>query len=660
MIGDGNEFKLKIKILEKVQQTNTLFLNFRFFTDRDLYMITSTKKQKGTLIILLLLTGLAIILNCFGFLQGQDWGDDFAGYIIQAKTIISGDYTLLQQQQEINNFILNYPWGFPLILAPMIHLFETNYFLLKLYIYSFFLISLVVIYLIFKKDSFSALLVVFLCASNTYFSDFKNNINSDFPHLLFSLISIFLIHRIFILNKQLFTPYGDALLIGFVVFISYIIRTQSFIFLAVLPVAQLYKMKKSFRKAELFIYFVPYAVIGCFYMGMQMLIPVKAVSYRDGLVDYDILQTFATNFFYYINIWQELFNRTLILKELSGVMAGICIFLCFLGMLSTRREHFIFSFYFICGLLLVLFLPFYQGLRYLMPFVPFFIYFTLIGLNYVFINLTEVLRKRIALSFALVIGLLNLSTLNTMRASSRNVQEGPYTASSTEVFDYISKNCNPDAIISYWKPRALLLYTGRNSFMATDLDLCKTKKADFYLFYRKAYADQLSMDTIIKYKSVFTQTFSNKDFTLFRINRDSLSFHFMRDSILSYSEKMDLVYASPKKTIVMDNQTVLPIWSADKIHIKPVRLTKGCYTIEFVLKGTSALGEDPLVEIECSNVFKKTLSCSTGLKAEHLSFCLKADGIMDLELRLLNDYSDANQDRNAFLQHIVLTKKDSL
>ena len=44
--------------------------------------------MKNIFIITLIL--LSVLINIFSFNRVQDWGDDFAGYVIQAKTIHAG------------------------------------------------------------------------------------------------------------------------------------------------------------------------------------------------------------------------------------------------------------------------------------------------------------------------------------------------------------------------------------------------------------------------------------------------------------------------------------------------------------------------------------------------------------------------------------------
>ncbi|HEX9840278.1 MAG TPA: hypothetical protein VGA72_13080, partial [Anaerolineales bacterium] len=69
---------------------------------------------------------LALILGSSRLTRGHEWGDDFASYIMQAKSILNGKtqefvehnaFTIFQSSSQIGP--VAYPWGYPLILTPV-------------------------------------------------------------------------------------------------------------------------------------------------------------------------------------------------------------------------------------------------------------------------------------------------------------------------------------------------------------------------------------------------------------------------------------------------------------------------------------------------------------------------------------------------------------
>ncbi len=152
-------------------------------------------KKKIILIVIAIIISIAI--NFFTFKNGHNWGDDFAAYIIQSQTIKNNSFDDLIFHIKHTKYILNYPWGYPMLLAPVIEHFETNINFLKMYTYCFFIISFIFIYLFFRNnDKEMALLTILMISVNPYFWEFKNNILADFSNLLFTYIALYLINLI--------------------------------------------------------------------------------------------------------------------------------------------------------------------------------------------------------------------------------------------------------------------------------------------------------------------------------------------------------------------------------------------------------------------------------------------------------------------------------
>src|SRR5512133_1163029 len=69
---------------------------------------------------------LSILLGTAMLTRGHIWGDDFASYIMQAGSIVNGTMGEFIQHNTITIFNSSsqigpvaYPWGYPLILAPL-------------------------------------------------------------------------------------------------------------------------------------------------------------------------------------------------------------------------------------------------------------------------------------------------------------------------------------------------------------------------------------------------------------------------------------------------------------------------------------------------------------------------------------------------------------
>ena len=76
---------------------------------------------------LILILFLSLVIGSSSLTRGHDWGDDFASYIMQGQSILSGEtdefvehnaFTIFESSFQIGP--VAYPWGYPLILTPMI------------------------------------------------------------------------------------------------------------------------------------------------------------------------------------------------------------------------------------------------------------------------------------------------------------------------------------------------------------------------------------------------------------------------------------------------------------------------------------------------------------------------------------------------------------
>ena len=68
---------------------------------------------------------ISLIIGAASLTRGHQWGDDFAWYILQAKSILHGTTDEFMAQSVFTNSQstthlgpLAYPWGYPLILTP--------------------------------------------------------------------------------------------------------------------------------------------------------------------------------------------------------------------------------------------------------------------------------------------------------------------------------------------------------------------------------------------------------------------------------------------------------------------------------------------------------------------------------------------------------------
>ena len=167
--------------------------------------------------------------------KGHDWGDDFSAYIMQAKSVVEGTK---EEFIERNRFTIEnsssvlgptmYPWGFPILIAPVYYFFGLNIVAFKYVNLAFFQLFLISIFYLFKNhiSLIDRFILVLLFAFSPIFLTFHDSISSDIPFLFFSTLSVLLIGKLIVYDEKL--PYlnltGGWILLGVTIFISFLIN----------------------------------------------------------------------------------------------------------------------------------------------------------------------------------------------------------------------------------------------------------------------------------------------------------------------------------------------------------------------------------------------------------------------------------------------------
>ena len=190
-----------------------------------------------------MLIGSSSLLLWAGIENDHDWGDDFAAYIMQARSLVQGTSSaflaanrIAMEQSSYPIGPIAYPWGFPVLLAPIYALFGVNMLAFKsinIVCYLFFLALLWFAWPRCHSDIWRFVFVA-LFAWNPYFQEFMNQVLSDVPFLLFSTFSVILICRVAAERRWLISKVWDHLLLGLVIAASCFIRANGFLLVVTL------------------------------------------------------------------------------------------------------------------------------------------------------------------------------------------------------------------------------------------------------------------------------------------------------------------------------------------------------------------------------------------------------------------------------------------
>lgn len=473
---------------------------------------------------------LSLSLGASRLTRGHEWGDDFASYIMQAKSILDGK---TQEFVERNAFTISessspigpvaYPWGYPLALAPVYAIKGNSPLALKLPGLFFFGGFLICLYLLTKNrlSPPESLLLVALFAFNPMLIDFLDQILSDIPFLFFSTLALVLMT-----NENRRGVLGYVLL-GGVIALAFFIRTTGILLLASFLAVEAFglwsnRTNRVVTRKTLFDVLTVCATFGLLWGLYALLFPGGGESY---FAQYQAfrLETLPGLMRGYFDLFSLFFGETTIWKYLYYVL-----FIFFLiGLWKRQEKEPILIIFFSLWMLLLITWPYWQGPRFIFPLLPSFIYFILQGMKSAVHRLPEK-YDRIGQGmfygfWVLIIGIFLYTT--TTRAynnvsNGRNIN-GPYDPVSREVYSYINEETPPDSVVIFFKPRAMRLMTDRDTLM---INQCEGMlKGDYIVLSKKVGENnQIPPEQIDSCNLPLDNVFDNRRFIIYKVlNRPS-------------------------------------------------------------------------------------------------------------------------------------------
>jgi hypothetical protein len=339
---------------------------------------------------------------------------------------------------------------------------------------------------------------------------------------------MFLIDIFVVSERKLFPNPIGYLLIGASILFAFSIRQNGALLLLVLIFCQIvqvirYKSNKQYILKRflpdilfsftLFIFFGLYRIyfVNDSTQIIYILENINEVPISKKLHFYLLhLPTFITNFSY-----ESSKNQFIVFVLFPFLIAGL--YHCW-----KSNYHFIFY----SGLTLGFYLLFPSVyFRYIIPALPFFVFFVLNGMGHFgrFLGRNHLsILKPLGYVLLLLIVTFEITSSYTLAAENiRNNREipGPFDPSSTEMFQFVSDSTEPDSVIAFFKPRVLRFFTGRNSYRATR---CNNLLGVDYLVVHKSKDKYWNSENNLDNCSPqikFFQYFENQKFLVYRVNK---------------------------------------------------------------------------------------------------------------------------------------------
>jgi len=428
--------------------------------------------EKFYWLILILFFGIVVFINSPK--DFTDLGGDSAQYIILAESIAKGlGFKAINLPSA--PFFYHFPPLFPLILSFIIYFFGRNFYLMHILISLFGLSGLFFFYLLFKKyTGRKSIFLIFLLMTNLAFILYSSfYILSDVPYFFFSGFTLYFLF-LYINKKDVISKEALFFVLGLI--LSYFTRyvALTLFFASIFALYFLDSSGKKWRKI-IFVslsFLIPFLI----WQITASLFSSSAISgyskqfflidpYRPYLGTITkhpqaVFTRFITGINYYYSIlpkafgilfikrgtfWNELFSFIFLSLILLGIWVSI-----------HTKQRYCFFYYFFLYLFLIILWPFKEGLRLLLPVLPFF-YF------YLFKGVEKIFQKRVfSLSFFSILFFINLITLSHIPSFKK---QPPPLKNFILIHQWIKKNLPDKGIIVSRKPTVTYLFTQHKSII---------------------------------------------------------------------------------------------------------------------------------------------------------------------------------------------------
>jgi hypothetical protein len=359
---------------------------------------------------------------------------------------------------------------------------------------------------------------VVLVGLSPAFWSYRDLIASEFPYLMFSFLSLVAIRRAFEDLDPKDWRVGRAFLVAILLYATYSTRTIGIALPAAMVCTDLTRFKRPSRFLILSLCFL--AVL----IGFQTLLisspkgyvsaaHFSAVSIVANVSHYAKSLTYA---------WPVGSSKPLqvVLALVLTIPAAIAYWQ------RLRREQSTEQFYLIIYLSILIAWGAQIGIRGLLPILPCYITYALLGLT----NLLHWMRARrlkIALvgSLAALIGISYLVALHQSpwQASIANVAD----LSAQQMFVFLRAHTTSSDLIVFPKPRSIALYTGRRAASlgpdeTPDDALDFLQRTGATILIQTAWTPPSWSRFISSHRLLLTEVFHNGDFQVFRIQPESI------------------------------------------------------------------------------------------------------------------------------------------
>jgi len=460
--------------------------------------------------------------------HGISWGDDFALYLRQARSVFDGNIGQVVADNRFNVLSaakpgfspIAYPWGWPLLLSPFVRLWGLDYDRLKLLEVACLCGFLWVFHALVRRRSsqWVALGVVAAVGTSTAYLAHTDFLLSEYPYMFAAALTLWWLDRCRRSGSLDLADRRHLVVLGLLAVAVFNIRREGAALIVAIAATQALDLRGRWRSADLRHAATPYVAFVVGVVGFQLLMPsALAPEYADaGLhqtwhkLGAPFRQAFATQ------LGLPELRRTWLLLAFLLVMAGVVVRLWRAPRLDLPLAVFA-----IGSLTMVGTIPALAD-RYLLAITPFALYFAAQALAAVPLPRGWGRWLAVATMGALVVvhAARMGDTIEQVQHSRRGgaVVDGPEAPYAQAAFAAVREHTHMDDVVAFFKVRVLTLYTDRRGVQSSELDVIR-QRADYFLMRRGSSVGQPAVSTAEGISMGWSVAWQDTDWVLWRLDQ---------------------------------------------------------------------------------------------------------------------------------------------
>lgn len=409
----------------------------------------------------MILVVVGALFHLFTLRPGVSWGDS-AQYLHHAKNLALGlpygetGYVYNRHWPSVGPPA--YPPGFPMLLVPFYWNFELSFVPYKI-LGVVFLVALSAMSPLWDRDpsSSTGFAVAALLLFNPYFFGFQQSVLSDLPFAFFWAATIFWYRAI---SQPRARAWHILVLAGFIA-VAAAIRTPGIL---LLPAVLVHNIIVNRRLSALVI---TVSVVVCTLVALsRFLVGGSDTFYVDQFTGYDWTIPLLNIRYFASDLNAEFWPAIPCVPYSHRAIFLLVNISALVGAAAALRDRLTVADYASAlYVLLILIWPSYQGVRFLIPLLPLYLYFAVSGWRVIVFRLVprrfETLARFVAAGVICATFVPGLAS--AVQARDTPMPEGPHVLSAQQLFAHARASSATDAVFLFNWPRSLALFGERRA-----------------------------------------------------------------------------------------------------------------------------------------------------------------------------------------------------